>query len=187
MERVRHGNAWVAREHRVRRDGIWQVLVPGTLPTSSPVFPGPPWWFSMLAAQPVTTFPDGSNRNRLYATGSAAGWHSMGRTWSVTPGQVRRLRFLYQADTPVRLQPELYTPAYVWGGLIDPATGAPPGNGATVTGIASGVFRYDWDYSVPAGVSSIEVRLVLYRADGTGSYVAGGESVFVGAVSFDPL
>ena len=156
---------------------------------SADVYSSPPWTYYLTAVEAVAKFPDGTDRNRLYATGAVADFHTTSRTFAVTAGVTHKLRYLIQADTSGRLSMNLYNAgAYLaWGGDINPTTGSTNGaSGVTLTNLGSGVYQYEFTYTIPAGVSNIEVRPSLSNASNVGSYVAAGESMFLGAMTFAP-
>lgn len=170
---------------------ILQSPYPAAPALSPLMYATPTWSFTNSAAEAVTKFSTGQNRNRLIATGTTSTNHTLQRTFTVTAGLSYTLSILGQADAvSTFLGFEFYNGGtfLTSAGRFNATTGQVTGTGAgTLTNLGGGLYRYDKTYTIPAGMTALTVRLLVGNSSGTGSFVANGEAVFVSELTFSPV
>lgn len=189
---VRTGGVLQARSNLVRSGGVWvqsaRVLASFN---SADIYPSATFSFYLVAREIAKKFIHGPDRNKIVATGAASDFHTIQRAFPVTAGLTYRVSILGQADAvSTFLGFEFYngTTFLASGGQFNPFTGVANGAGVgTLTHLGGGIYRYDKDYLIPSGVTSLNVRLLVGNAAGTGSFIANGEAIFTGVLNFTQI
>ncbi len=182
---VRRGGAWVHVLPRAWRGTSWvgTLLREAAAAISALIYSGPTWSFYLTAAEAVTQFPNATDRNRLKATGTTNDYHTLQRSFPVTAGTTYTMSIRGQADAvSTFLGFEFYSGAtfLASAGDFNPTTGVASGTGTgTLTDLGGGVYRYDKTYAIPAGVTTLIVRLLMANAAAAASFIPSGEAILV--------
>lgn len=190
---VRVGSAWREVETRVRRSSAWG-LAKASIPSflSSLIYTGPTWTLYLATAQAQNKFSDGADKNLLTATGATSDVHTVQRAaYTVTTGLTYRISIRGQGTgVSTFLGFEFYNGASfaASAGKFNPTTGVANGTGVgTLTDLGGGIYRYDKDYVIPAGMTALTVRMLLGNSTTTGAFIPAGEGIYVSNMTITQL
>lgn len=147
------------------------------------------WTFYLTDDTAVSKFSDGVDRNRLFATGTASDVHLLRKSFAVTAGATHRMTVYLQADTTALMGLEYYNngTTYAGGHDVNLSTGAVTTftvAAPTVTDLGGGVWKLVFDYVIPSGVTSLEIRHLIYNTAGAATFIAANEGYFASSTVF---